>query len=104
MSAAFVGAHLCADAVNAFLGDSDFATFANTTGDAALVRDSNLLAHTSLLMGSNPLLAKIVGAEPCRRPATFAKFAAINSREIRSQACGREMCWRWRSGFEAVGY
>jgi len=45
MSAAFVGAHLCADAVNAFLGDSDFATFANTTGRRRhSVRDSNLLA------------------------------------------------------------
>jgi len=33
-------------------------------------------------MGSNPLLAKMSVRKPARRPATFAKFAAINSREI----------------------
>ncbi len=83
MSAAFVGAHLCADAVDAYLTDGDITHFRDYDRKRRhSVRDSNLLAHTSLLMGSNPLLAKMSVRNLGRRPATFAKFAAINSREM----------------------
>jgi flavin-dependent dehydrogenase len=100
MSMALVSARACATAIDAHLrggGSEPFRTYDRER--RAMVRNSNLLARVSLVLGSNPRLAHAAVQNLQRHPSTFAKLTAINSgdaplrslrpRDLLALACGR---------------
>ncbi|MEO9254487.1 MAG: NAD(P)/FAD-dependent oxidoreductase [Tepidiformaceae bacterium] len=83
MSVALISARACAEAVEAHLRDGSFEPFrAYDRHRREMVRNSDLLSHVSLALGSNTALAHYAVRNLARRPETFAKLAGINSGEL----------------------
>jgi flavin-dependent dehydrogenase len=81
ISAGLLGARACAEAIDSYLSSGDFDAFrAYDRARRDIVRNSNFLARVSLTLGRNERIAAIAVANLSRRPETFAKLIAINSR------------------------
>ena len=81
ISAGLLGARTCAAAIDAYLTTGSYEVFRAYDRDRrAIVRNSNILAHVSLLLGRNERVANIAVGNLARQPRTFAKLVAINSR------------------------
>ena len=82
MSVALVGARLCAAALSDYLDTGSYEPFREYDRQRrALVRNSDLLARLSLLLGSHERSAGIAVRNLSRRPDSFAKLVAINTGE-----------------------
>lgn len=80
MSVALVGARSCAAALSDHLETGSYGPFREYDRQRrALVRNSDLLARLSLLLGSREWTARVAVRNLARRPDSFAKLVTINT-------------------------
>jgi menaquinone-9 beta-reductase len=82
MSVALVGARSCAGAISAHLQTGAYERLRDYDRQRrTLVRNSDLLARFSLLLGSRDWTARVAVRNLARRPEAFAKLVTINTGE-----------------------
>jgi flavin-dependent dehydrogenase len=80
MSVSLVTARHCSRACDGYLSGGGYAPFRKYASlRAGLVRNSELLGHVSLALGSRPALARMAVRNLQRRPETFNKLVAIST-------------------------
>ncbi|MBI2765050.1 MAG: NAD(P)/FAD-dependent oxidoreductase [Chloroflexi bacterium] len=83
MSAALVGARMCAAAIDAYLRNDSCAPLrVYDTRRRAFARNSTLFARMALLLARSPAVAAHVVGNLSRRPATFARLVAVSNGEV----------------------